>query len=104
MPEHTPIGGTHVRDFDDLRQQRPLSDLRADHLGHVRFACSLCPRTGEIRLADLRARFPAQAGLVNVLNAVRPADCPHAERDASGTLRCGFHYRDLDRRAGPAPA
>jgi hypothetical protein len=95
MPERTAIGGMHARDFDDFRQQRPLSDLTADHLGYVRFACKRCPRTGRIRLADLRARFPPEAGLVNILNAVMPKDCPGNARDAQGIKRCGFHYRDL---------
>jgi hypothetical protein len=95
MPERTPIGGTHARDYRPMREQRPLTDLTADPLGYVRFTCSRCPRLGKIRLADLQARFAAAAGLVNVLNAVAPRDCPHAKPNPSGTRSCGFRYRDL---------
>ena len=95
MPERTPLGGTHARDFDDGRQQVPLSELTGDDLGYVRFDCTRCPRRGKIRLEALRARFAPAAGLVNILNAVAPKDCPGARHDAQGIKRCGFHYRGL---------
>lgn len=95
MPERTPLGGMHARDFDACRQQVPLAELTGDHLGYVRFACTRCPRRGKIRLEALRARFAPDAGLVNVLNAIAPKDCPGAKHDAQGIKRCGFHYRDL---------
>jgi hypothetical protein len=95
----TPIGGTHARDFDQLQQQTPLAELRADERGFVRFDCKICPRTGEIALADLRARFALNAGLVGILNAIRPSDCPGAGVDFQGFNRCGYRYRDLAGRA-----
>lgn len=91
----TPIGGTHARDFAPLRQQRPLSELRADTAGFVRFACLKCPRQDRVALAELRGRFHADAGLVDVLNALAPKDCALAQKDPWGNHLCGFCYRDL---------
>jgi hypothetical protein len=92
-----PIGSLHVRDFAPLRTQRRLAELTADARGFVRFSCLHCPRTGEVALADLRARFRPDEGLVNILNTLLPADCPGAVRDPSGVVRCGFCYSDLKR-------
>jgi hypothetical protein len=98
--ERTPIGGTHARDWRPLREQVPLSELRADAAGFVHLDCRACPRTEKIALADLRARFAPDAGLVNILNAIRPTDCPHAGFDAVGHNRCGIYYRDLAGQSG----
>lgn len=89
------IGQTHARDFGLHRQQVPLAELQADPEGFVRFCCKVCPHTGKIALVDLRARFAPDAGLVNILNAIRPHDCPGAGLDFQGFNRCGIHYRDL---------
>ena len=97
--QKTPIGGTHARDWQPLREQAPLSALKPDDAGFVHFECVACPRTDKIALADLRARFAPDAGLVNILNAIRPTDCPHAGFDAVGHNRCGIYYRD---RAAPS--
>jgi hypothetical protein len=94
-----PIGALHVRDFAPMRTQRRLAELGADAAGLVRFSCLHCPRTGEVALADLRARFAPDEGLVNILNTLLPADCPRAARDPSGVVRCGFCYDDLKRDA-----
>ncbi|MGH6909797.1 MAG: hypothetical protein ACREE0_14590 [Phenylobacterium sp.] len=91
----TPIGETHARDFSLDRQQVRLAELRGDAEGSVRFCCRVCPHTGEIALDELRARFGPGAGLVNVLNAIRPTDCPGAGVDFQGFNRCGIRYRDL---------
>lgn len=93
-----PIGSLHVRDFAELRQQRQLSELTADAGGYVRFDCGGCPRTGKIRLADLQARFRPDAGLVDILNALAPKDCPKARPDPWGHRPCRFQYRDLARQ------
>jgi hypothetical protein len=53
-------------------------------------------------LDDLRARFAQDAGLVNVLNAIRPDDCPGAGVDFQGFNRCGIYYRDLGGQADAA--
>ena len=99
MPDQrTPLGGTHARDWQPLREQVPLAEAPVDARGFVRFNCRACPRTGKIALADLKARFAPDAGLVNILNAIRPTDCPGAGFDAVGHNRCGIYYRDL---AGP---
>jgi hypothetical protein len=95
MPERTPIGGTHARDFALVREQVPLCELKPDEAGYVRLACRACPRTDKIPLADLKARFAPEAGLVNILNAIRPTDCPGAGFNAVGHNRCGIYYRDL---------
>jgi hypothetical protein len=93
------IGQTHARDFSLYRMQTPLADLRADAQGFVHFCCKACPRTDRIALDDLRARFAQDAGLVNVLNAIRPDDCPGAGVDFQGFNRCGIYYRDLGGQA-----
>jgi len=90
-----PIGSLHVRDFDDFRTQRPLSDLTADESGHVRFACLKCPCTGKVLLSALHARFRPTDGLVGILNLLAPSDCPLAGADPWGNHPCGFCYRDL---------
>jgi hypothetical protein len=90
-----PIGQTHDRDFSLHRQQVPLAELRADAEGFVHFRCKACPRTDRIALAELKARFAPEAGLVNILNAIRPKDCPGAGVDFQGFNRCGIHYGDL---------
>lgn len=94
--QRTPLGGTHARDWRALREQVPLAELRADARGFVRFDCKSCPHTGEIALADLRRRFAPDAGLVNILNTIRPNDCPGAGADFQGFNRCGIRYRDLE--------
>jgi len=93
--ERTPIGHMHVRDFAPLREQRPLSELTADEGGYVRFVCRSCPRTGKVKLEALRARFSPDAGLVNILNTLLPADCPEAKPNPWGIRACRFSYRDL---------
>jgi hypothetical protein len=90
-----PIGSLHAREFAPMRTQVPLSELRADGEGDVRFACKQCPRTEKIPLVDLQARFQPSEGLVNILNCILPDDCPRAGRNSSGLRECGFHYRDL---------
>ena len=90
-----PIGSLHSRDFAPMRTQVPLSALKADAQGYVRFDCKLCQRTGQIPLADLTARFRPTEGLVNILNAVLPEDCPKSKPDPSGMRPCGFRYRDI---------
>jgi hypothetical protein len=96
MPdERTPIGHMHARDFAPMRTQVPLSDLRADEAGWVRFTCKRCPRTGKVRLEALKARFSPDEGLVDILNMLLPADCPHAEPNAWDIRSCGWRYRDL---------
>ena len=96
MPDQrTPLGGTHANDWRPVREQVPLAELPADARGFVRFDCKACPRTHKIAMADLRARFSPDAGLVNILNAIRPKDCPHAGFDAFGHNRCGIYYRAL---------
>jgi hypothetical protein len=90
-----PIGSTHARDYAPMREQLPLSSLTADESGFVRFKCSKCPRLEKAPLAKLRERFHPDAGLVNILNAILPTDCPNATPNASGIRSCGFHYRDL---------
>jgi len=91
----TPIGGTHARDFAQLRAQRPLSDLTADEGGYVRFRCMSCPRTGKVRLSALQERFKPTEGLVGILNTLLPKDCAKREPDPWGNVLCGFCYRDL---------
>jgi len=91
----TPIGGTHARDWQPLREQVALANVPVDARGDVRFGCRRCPHTGKVAAADLRARFAPDAGLVNILNALRPKDCPGAGVDFQGFNRCGFYYRDL---------
>ncbi|RAK59879.1 hypothetical protein DJ021_08700 [Phenylobacterium hankyongense] len=91
----------HDRDFSLHRTQRPLAELRADAQGFVRFNCSKCPRTGKVRLAKLRERFPPTEGLVDILLRLTPTDCEFAERSPWGTRQCGFCYRDLDCEAPP---
>jgi hypothetical protein len=93
-----PIGSLHVRDFAELRRQRPLSELTADEGGFVRFACLKCPRTGKVRLASLHARFAPTEGLVGILNDLAPKDCPLAGPDPWSSRACGFCYRDLASR------
>ncbi len=93
--KRTPIGGTHSRDFGELKQQRQLSELRADERGYVRFRCLKCPRTGKVELAKLKERFAPDAGLVDILNTLLPVDCAKTERDPWGHVACGFCYRDL---------
>lgn len=78
-----------------MRTQRTLDTLPADAEGFVRFRCLSCPRTGKIALAKLQERFAPDAGLVNVLNAIMPPDCPKAGADPWGNHPCGFCYRDL---------
>ncbi|THD56534.1 hypothetical protein [Phenylobacterium sp.] len=95
-----PPGYMKTRDFAPMRQQVPLSELTGDARGDVWFACTRCPHAERRALADLRARFAPDAGLVNILNTLRPKDCPKSERNASGIVGCGFHYRDLAR--GPS--
>ena len=90
-----PIGSTHARDYTPTREQRTLAELSADDLGYVRFRCLHCPRTAKVQLAKLRERFAPGAGLVNVLNAIRPRDCRQAAPDPWGVVHCGFCYRDL---------
>jgi hypothetical protein len=92
MPERTPIGGMRASDFADLREQRPLSDLRADAGGYVRFDC---PRAGKLKLETMLTRFRPGAGLVNILNALAPKDCPKTEPNPSGIRSCAWRYRDL---------
>jgi hypothetical protein len=91
----TPIGETHSRDFNLDRQQVRLAELQGDADGFVWFCCKVCPRTDRIALDELRARFTPGAGLVNILNALRPKDCPGAGVDFQGFNRCGIRYRDL---------
>jgi hypothetical protein len=93
-----PIGSLHVRDFAELRQQVPLRDLTADEAGLVWFECTACPRQESHPLSQMRARFHPDAGLVNILNALKPKDCPKARPDPWGNHPCGFRYRDLGRR------
>jgi hypothetical protein len=88
------IGSLHARDFAPLRTQRILADLSPDGQGQVRFGCLSCERTGAVPLAILRVRFAPTEGLVNILNALLPADCRRAARDASGHVGCGFCYGD----------
>jgi len=98
MPQNrTPIGQMHARDFDTYRQQRSLSELVPDIGGYIRFGClhGDCQRTGKIPLAVLQARYRPQAGLVDILNALRPKDCPKGKPDPSGSRRCGWCYRGL---------
>jgi hypothetical protein len=90
-----PIGSLHVRDFDGLRTQRTLAELKADAHGLVQFRCLKCPRTEAVPMAVLTARFRATAGLVDILNALAPADCPQAGVDVSGNHPCGFCYGEL---------
>lgn len=91
-----PIGSLHVRDFRaDLRVQRTLADLTGDDRGDVSFACLKCPHQGKMALAELRARFRPDAGLVDILNVLMPSGCVKAARDPSGSRACGFCYRDL---------
>lgn len=97
MEKRTPIGGMHARDFEGWRTQRPLAEVSVDSEGYVRFRCLTCPRDGKIAAASLRARFGPTEGLVNILNILKPKDCPHAEPDPSGNHRCGWCYRDLGR-------
>jgi hypothetical protein len=89
------MGSLHSRDFAEMRQQVPLSEVPVDAGGYVRFSCTICPRTGRIALADLQARFRPREGLVNILNAVAPKDCPKVAPDPWGNHPCGFCYRDL---------
>lgn len=95
LDRRTPIGGTHARDWEPLRTQVSLTNVPVDDRGYVRFNCKTCPHAGEIAVADLRARFAPDAGLVNILNAIRPKDCPGAGADFQGFNRCGIYYRDL---------
>ncbi|HEY2749763.1 hypothetical protein [Phenylobacterium sp.] len=92
-----PIGSLHARDFAPMRTQRTLAEAPADSQGYVRFSCLNrdCSRTGKIRLAALQQRFAPGEGLVNILNAVMPKDCPRSAPDPWGSRRCGFCYRDL---------
>lgn len=95
----TPYGGMHSRDFSTYRQQRTLGEAPVDGRGDVRFACTRCPRTGKVAMAELRARFSPQAGLVNILNALLPADCGKSKRTPGGHVECGYYYRDLGGRS-----
>jgi hypothetical protein len=88
----------HHRDFALDGQQVTLAEAPVDADGLVWFRCLKCPRTGKVRLARLQARFAPTEGLVNILNALAPKDCPLAGADPWGNHLCGFCYRDLGRR------
>ena len=88
----------HHRAFGLQRTQVTLAELPADAEGFVRFWCRRCPRTDRIPLATLKARFAPEAGLVNILNAIKPPDCPLAGEDAQGNHPCDYRYRDLGGR------
>jgi len=85
----------HYRDFRDMREQRPLSELPADAEGFVRFKCLKCPRTGKVRLARLQERSTPDTWLVTILNTLLPKDCPDAKPNPWKSTPCGFCYRDL---------
>ena len=90
----------HHRDFSLHRTQVTLAELPGDAAGLVHLCCGRCPRTDAIPLARLRAEFAPGAGLVNILNAIRPGNCAFAGVDFQGFNRCGYRYRDLGARSG----
>ncbi|HEX3365711.1 hypothetical protein [Phenylobacterium sp.] len=81
-----------------MRTQAPLSALRADEGGYVRFECLSCPRTGKVPLATLHERFSLNEGLVNILNMLAREVCAAAKKKEAGQRGCGFCYRDLGRK------
>jgi hypothetical protein len=65
----------------------------------VRFACTLCSRRGEYRLARLAAKYGPEADLASVLYAVT-LDCPYSRHPSKPKpkkyeARCGARYEDL---------
>ena len=101
MTKRTQIGGMQARDFDSGQTQALLETVPQDEQGYVRFACMSCPRTGKVAAAKLRDRFAPTEGLVNILNVLKPKDCPRARPDPWGNHRCGWCYRDLGQQAEP---
>lgn len=80
---------------DNLRTQRTLAEYPTEM---VNLACSRCDRTGRLSKARLLAEHGPGVGLVNLLNRLRPADCPlNVTNLMTGGNDCGIRYCDLTR-------
>ncbi|MGE4409625.1 MAG: hypothetical protein AB7D33_03530 [Sphingobium sp.] len=72
----------------------------------VRFACTVCGRRGQTRLARLAERYGADCTLERLLDAVAWT-CPYPRHEGAGrkhrkyTVYCGIYLPDLEGRPRP---
>lgn len=61
----------------------------------VNLKCLKCDRKGRLSKARLLAEHGPNKGLVDLINTLRPDNCPHNTRTVEGFNPCGICYADL---------
>lgn len=78
---------------DGMRTQRTLGEYPTET--YVNLKCLKCPRTGRLRKDRLLAKYGPHMGLVNLINQLRPDDCPQNTVSPEGHNGCAICYGDL---------